>query len=512
MHGQSILPRHSFPPRLLPPHRPKAAAPVLDWQVYEDENEWRAAMLHPLPPPALPARRHWSLRIVRLLLGVVFVVASAGGVYLLSLAQTGLTRTQQELGLAVEADMWHAAHTPLNIKQAPSDGWKRQIMREAADLQAVSADQPMPADPQLLDLGSTWAVVQVTAQAAPDQPVYRQTRVYVETEGGWVRVPPSPAHWGSPRRLENEHFIVHYYSRDEAAVREAAAMLDALYPAFYTAILGHAPTEAKRVVEVTPAQTPGRLTARDQPGARFISASPGVYLAPDTVSDAELLAQALVLDLLDDLTAQAKTRYAVPSYWQPMLDGLFIWQLWQSGLPLAAWREPLVGLIYTADPYVPPYVPPAYAPALCTQFHIWMAGPLEIGIPLICRDGFPDTFFLRLWDYFIVPPLDRSATAVATRPAGMRTIVGRSVLSGNEMEMTTSPDPYPGSAIAIATALEYINAVYGPEAISALPAALAKHEEWTTLAPAVFGVSATEFDDGWRAYLLDCYGLGSGAP
>lgn len=508
MHGQSILPRHSSPPRLLPPHRPKPAAPVLDWQIYEDENEWRTAMLHPLPPPAPPARRRLPLRIVRLLLGVVFVVASAGGVYLWSLAQTGLTRTQRELDLAVEADMWHAAHTPLNLSQAPSDDWKRQIMREAADLQAVSAGQPMPADLQLLDLGSTWAVVQVMTQAAPDQPVYRQTRVYIETEGGWVRVPPSPAHWGSPRRLENEHFIVHYYSRDEVAVREAAAMLDALYPAFYTAILGHAPTEAKRVVEVTPVQTPGRLTTRDQPEARFITASPGVYLAPDTVSDAELLAQALVLDLLDDLTAQTKTRYAVPSHWQPVLDGLFIWQLWQSDLPLAAWREPLVDLIYTADPYVPP----AYIPTLCTQFHIWMAVPLEIGIPLTCCEGLSDAFFLlRLWDYFIMPPLDRPA-AIATRRTGMHTIVGLSVLPGGETIMTAYPGPYPGPAIAIATALEYINAVYGPEAISALPAALAAHEEWRTLAPAVFGVSATEFDDGWRAYLVAHYGLENGAP
>jgi hypothetical protein len=49
--------------------------------------------------------------------------------------------------------------------------------------------------------------------------------------------------------------------------------------------------------------------------------------------------------------------------------------------------------------------------------------------------------------------------------------------------------------------MEYAAATYGPPRIPVLVAALNQHERTETLIPAVFGVSADEFEAGWQIYL-----------
>ena len=59
----------------------------------------------------------------------------------------------------------------------------------------------------------------------------------------------------------------------------------------------------------------------------------------------------------------------------------------------------------------------------------------------------------------------------------------------------------------MATVLEYGAATYGSERIPALLAALPHHETISTLIPAVFGVSAEDFEVGWQDYLVTHAGL-----
>ena len=66
---------------------------------------------------------------------------------------------------------------------------------------------------------------------------------------------------------------------------------------------------------------------------------------------------------------------------------------------------------------------------------------------------------------------------------------------------------YPGYAVALATLIEYAVATYGRERLPMLLAGMGHYDSWETLLPAVYGVSAAEFEAGWRAYLQAHYGV-----
>jgi hypothetical protein len=68
---------------------------------------------------------------------------------------------------------------------------------------------------------------------------------------------------------------------------------------------------------------------------------------------------------------------------------------------------------------------------------------------------------------------------------------------------------HPGRTVALATLIEYAVATYGRERLPALVAGLGQYDRWDTLLPAVFGVSAAEFEAGWQAYLTVYYGVPS---
>jgi hypothetical protein len=61
--------------------------------------------------------------------------------------------------------------------------------------------------------------------------------------------------------------------------------------------------------------------------------------------------------------------------------------------------------------------------------------------------------------------------------------------------------------IILTTLVEYVVSRYGREQLPALLAALGQHWSWTTLSPAVFGLSAAEFAAGWHTYLAEHYRL-----
>lgn len=66
---------------------------------------------------------------------------------------------------------------------------------------------------------------------------------------------------------------------------------------------------------------------------------------------------------------------------------------------------------------------------------------------------------------------------------------------------------HPGQTVAVATLIEYAVATYGRERLPAFVAGLGQYERWEMLIPAVYGVSAAEFEAGWQAYLTAQYGV-----
>ena len=58
-------------------------------------------------------------------------------------------------------------------------------------------------------------------------------------------------------------------------------------------------------------------------------------------------------------------------------------------------------------------------------------------------------------------------------------------------------------SVAAATLIDYVVNTYGREKLPDLLAGIRTYENWTTLSPAVFGVSAEELEAGWQRYLAE---------
>ncbi|MEZ4681477.1 MAG: hypothetical protein R2932_45420 [Caldilineaceae bacterium] len=66
---------------------------------------------------------------------------------------------------------------------------------------------------------------------------------------------------------------------------------------------------------------------------------------------------------------------------------------------------------------------------------------------------------------------------------------------------------HPSQAVALATLFEYAVATHGRTLLPKLIAGLGQHDTWETLIPAIYGISAVEFEAGWQAYLAARYSV-----
>jgi hypothetical protein len=230
---------------------------------------------------------------------------------------------------------------------------------------------------------------------------------------------------------------------------------------------------------------------------RFIVPSPAVYQAPVELTDADLLAQSLVLPLLAQVLAQARERYAIGQPWQSLLDGLGLWQVWDLDLPLASWREEVVKWIYVDWPATRPgqsVVLPAHHRELCAVHRLWLRSPTQIGIPLLCAD--PD------WEAWYSTPLGLREPLIRLDQLAVSVPPDESL-----GPLSSSYMPHLGQTVALATLVEYTVATYGRERLPALLAGLGQSDSWDTLIPAVYGVSPAAFEAGWRVYLAERYAV-----
>jgi hypothetical protein len=240
----------------------------------------------------------------------------------------------------------------------------------------------------------------------------------------------------------------------------------------------------------------GDRADRQAPSAPALA--PALYRAPVELTDAELLAQSIALPLIEQMLAQASEHHAVGERWQPMLNGLHLWQVWDMDLPLAVWREDVVTSVYTGLPATRPgqaVVLPERYTALCAAHKLWMPSSMQMNIPLLCAELAWEDLLLSPWGLY--DPLTRlDQLAVPLHPG----------------EYLEEPDSlrlvrHPGHTVALATLVEYAVVTYGRERLPALVAGLGQYDSWGTLLPAVFGVSSAEFEAGWQGYLAAQYGI-----
>jgi hypothetical protein len=137
-------------------------------------------------------------------------------------------------------------------------------------------------------------------------------------------------------------------------------------------------------------------------------------------------------------------------------------------------------------------LPERYA-ALCAAHKLWLPSPVHINIPLICAS--PGREELYSWRLRESP----------VRLAQLAALLYPEEYAFPPSAIVTSNPPHEGDAVALATLIDCAVTAYGRERLPALIAGLGQHESWDALIPAVFGISAAEFEASWQVFLATHY-------
>lgn len=484
----------------------------VEWTIVENEAEWKrlhdwsAATVEVVKTPAVDyGRLGW--RVV----AVLCVLALVHG-WTWQPNQAGQPQTIPEPA-AASAPLLDKTNMDLTaLLASPIDAhtdadWQRQFALEDEWLWRIpwpheSMDQLTTAY-DLLEQQDNRLVVNLMSKTTLSRKAYRQTRFYAQQAGGWQRIAPEETLWGTPQRLTTPSFVFTFRDRDTQTVTAVAPHLEQLYTTIQRnfGLPPLSPGE-KLTIVVSVTQRPGAPGILASRPGTFQVASPGLYLAPVAVTDEQLLAQSLALLLVNHLLGQVTAHDAIPASWQPLANGLRLWQLWDLDLPLAAWREEIVPWLYIAMPATETtqrLVLPHQYVALCQAHQLWLANPWQINIPLWCNSQQRDKLSMFWWGsrqpprqlaHLLVPVPSYEYAQPASEPAS---VVERMA--------------YPGQAVALAILIEYTVASYGHESLPTLLASLRQYDQWTTLIPVVYGVTPAEFEAGWQRYLVTEYGV-----
>jgi hypothetical protein len=316
----------------------------------------------------------------------------------------------------------------------------------------------------------------------------QQRRFYQPAQSGWVRVTPTSAILGSPQRYDTDFFTFVYYSLDSEAVESITAEVDAVYADLrqdYTL-----PPVAERVVVelvVAPPPYPSGCHRR----YRLCIESPALASLPPDVTQTEALRlwllSALVYQVAWDATEIAPFQYG----WQYAASALPRMQMRRHSARLAAWHNDLARWLYGIGVRTPR--PDAQVLAqelarLCDTHHILAYHSLmvEDAKTQLC----------------VTPPLLELQYLAQENQTQLPDRIGQ--LTMPDAEMRISEDAWM-SVLAFETLLDYTAATYGDDALPKLVNGFRRYDTWDALIPALYDLSAEEFETGWRAYLVKDY-------
>lgn len=450
--------------------------PNVEWHIAADDAEWESLRAQAAADAVSPRHNGRGSRSFVPLLLLIVVLAGAGG--------WAWQRAADDAAPAASpVEDQAAAESP----QPVTHNWDLQPV--VATPIPTPGERPLPL--QRTEAFASQEVVRMLSH--PEQALH----TYQDTSNGALRTALDAALWGPPRRLETTSFVIHFRHRDARTVTRAAAKIEALYTTMSQNFgVDPAPDAGKLAIIVSELQSP-ELSLTYWPEERhFIVRSPSLYGQDAQIAPDVLLMQAVVLELIDHALVRAVSNPSVYSSRRHVLDGLRLWQLWDTDLPLAAWRRDLVRWIYVTAPASHPaqanILPDRYA-ELCAEHSLWLPHPATIQIPLVCTQldqlyWHPDARFvhappLRLPPLWAPVYLDEEA----------------------DWKGRTRAERHPGQAIALATIVEFAVVTYGRERLPEFVAALGQHDRWETFIPVVLGVSAAEFEREWQIYLSAHY-------
>ena len=474
----------------------------MDWQVLLDDNEWgRAESLQELvdatqdtmdlPRSARPFPL-W-LRITAASIALVLLVA---GLSLWHFGNLGASRIDHEIHALIDAEAW--SQTTANrvaaislVDRKADTSWQRGVVKELArsetrNTQTVSTPYIQV---QKIALRPSMAMAEVTI-TEPDGLSYREARFYwADPNDGWLRTAPDVSFWGPQQSIETDHFRLSFYRKDAPTVLHVAPKLDAIYEQLYQDA-GLSSDGQKLTVVISPVsvyQLPGLYFFGD----RLVVHSPYLLQVSVDVSDEAILMKSVVNPLVLHLQGEESLLKTARQQWWPVTHGLQLWEAYVGSDSLSAWYRDVVTWYYrdlrTTAQDGDPSNGDAWA-LLCREYRIWRyALPNSLVSPSYCNDA--DGRWLPL---SVMPAPERLNDLIDMDDWGLG------------MQSTGAKES--ADSIAAATLIDYVVSTYGREKLPSLVASFQTHDNWTTLSPAVFGVSAEELELGWQGYLAEQLG------
>ncbi|MCC6454493.1 MAG: hypothetical protein IT328_06090 [Caldilineaceae bacterium] len=489
----------------------KKQSPTIEWHILDEciDGRFASTFAHVEPeiPPTTPRRRRFYAYIAS---AALLSLLTSG--WLWHRSQSNLDRLTAEVQEVTEAEVWAAAHSDpqlaANLTADPSARkWHEQFEREDsvfAALQAAVHDTTstmddnvsVDVDIDIVDLFDDQAVVQVTLDTGISDDSYRQVRFYKSTAEGWLHTAPDVTWWGVQRQFESTYFVFEFRKRDAGVVAEAAPQVDAMYAKMRRDFgLAATPPGGKAIIEISPTELPGVALPRSNPAGRFVVPSPALYLAPATVSDAELVLQSIALQLSAAVIEETVVQYQI--FWvhdENILSALQLWALWDLDLPLAEWHEEVVawrlGAMQAGKPGSVTALPSHYE-ELCAIHNVWLAAPSLLSIPLTCTE-------LDRAPLLSPSPVGLSATRLEELTA--RIFREDSILPGGILWPSPS-----WATVMLATLFDYTVSSYGREQLPIFLAGLGHYRDWPAFSLAVFDTPSSELAADWYAYLVAHY-------
>jgi hypothetical protein len=312
-------------------------------------------------------------------------------------------------------------------------------------------------------------------------------------DGVWLRSEPDIELMGPAQTLETEHFTLHYRALDASAVAEAGPRLDQLYEKMRRDFDLPASAGAKIIVETVMSKVVEDSSVSY--GKRTLTVrSPALLSVPVEMSAATVYYQSLVYPLaslvLTDVVDPYPASWKVGAMqWRFVLNALRLWELWEDGGALAAGHEDVLRWLYQNTQPLPEdahnVLPEGYD-HFCRTYRVLGRSPWATFIPLTCNEL-----------------LEASRWSPWPRP-GLLLRLGELSPLGEYVHPSTK---LAYRVVSSETIIEYIVASYGQDRLPELVAGLGRYDKWETLLPAVLGVSATEFEAGWQAYLAEQYAV-----
>jgi hypothetical protein len=312
---------------------------------------------------------------------------------------------------------------------------------------------------------------------------------------------------GAQQTLESAHFTFYYRAVDAALVAETAPQLDRLVERLRRDF-GLPKDRAKIVVKLSDAQGPARGTVSYAKEMLTVASPASLSLSWGTEATTYLyqsliypVTGILLMDFIDPYPASWKVT-AVK--WRPFFTSLRLWAFWQESTVSSDWREALLRSMYSNARAVSvdmPTVPvelqavEAYKQYALAENDEMFCGsypfatlPLSTSFaPLTCTDQ---------WD--------ASRGVLSVYPVLILRLDDLQLGASRHSDVPLVAQGY--QVVSGETILEYVVATYGQERMLDLVAALGEYDNWAELLPAVFGVSASDFEAGWNRWLAERYG------